>query len=65
MTLRTNSQAFRPRYQSRPYTPSPARREFIHGPIRGLPSVDRTAPLFITVGLLVAAYFIMSLVWAI
>lgn len=65
MTRRTNSQPTRPRYQSAPYRPSPSRREAIHGRILGLPDVDRTAPLFITIGLLIAAYFIVSLVWSI
>ena len=31
--------------------------------VQGLPNADRTAPLFTTIGLLVAAYFIVSMVW--
>ena len=62
MTKFTNSQPFRARYQEAPYTPSPARREFIHGPVRGLPNVDRTAPWFMWTGFAIAMYFVAALV---
>ena len=52
----------RPRYESRPYRPCPARREFIHGPVQGLPDRrDPTARVFIIGALLIAGFFAIQL----
>ncbi len=45
MTLRVNSSAFRPRYESAPYRQAPARRHWIHGPIQPMHSPRKPALL--------------------
>ena len=41
MTCHTGTVS-KPRFESRPYKPAPARREHIHGPIQsGLPNIRR------------------------
>lgn len=52
----------RPRWESRPYQPSPARREAIHGRIQGIADRrDPTARIFIIGALVIAGFFALQL----
>ena len=63
MTKFTNSSAFKPRYESRPYRQAPARREHIYGRILGLPDAPRlTVRRFIEITLWSAAVFYLLLI---
>ena len=53
---------YRPRYESRPYRPCPARREHIHGRIQPM-NAEPAFPLWaIMLGLAIAAPFVASLI---
>lgn len=49
----------KPAWSSRPYRQSPARREFVHGPLVPLDEQrDSTAPYFIGLAVVVFGYFV-------
>lgn len=50
----------KPRWSSAPYKPSPARREFIHGPIRPMDEPSKSEARFITYGLITAIIFVFA-----
>jgi hypothetical protein len=63
MTRLHTGTVHRPRYESRPYKPSPARREAIHGRIRPMNDNrrDPTARFFIIGALVIAGFFALQM----